>query len=136
MPDVTVSAAGLRDLSAVFDRAERDAAKEARKVLVRGALNIKNDARKRASGIGHAPNYPRTIGYDMHWSGDAGWAEIGPRKDYVVGGGPHRTPGNLGNILEYGNSRTPARPHLGPALDAEVLNFERHLFQLGEDLLS
>lgn len=125
---VTTSMEGLNELRAVLEGAGRDVVPEAKKVLSKAALNIKNDARKKASGIRHAPAYPRAIGYDTDWRDTLGRAEIGPDKD--------KRQGALGNFLEYGDPRTPAQPHLGPALDYEAPNFERYLGQLGEDLLT
>jgi len=93
----------------------------------RGALNIKKDAQQRSSGIAHAPLYPYTITYDSHQTPTGGWAEIGPDPDKQVGGGPHRTPGNLGAILEYGTPRNAPIPHLAPALEAEEPRFVKAL---------
>lgn len=119
---------GLNDLVAVLHGAAEDVLPEARKVTAKAALNIKNDAKKRVSGLAHAPYYPRSIGYDMAVRGTTVSAEIGPDKD--------RPQGPLGNILEYGTSKNPPYAHLGPALDYEGPNFERYLGQLGEDLLT
>jgi hypothetical protein len=125
---VTTSMSGLNELQAVLLDAQRDVVPEAKKVLSRAALNIKNDARKKVSGIRHAPAYPRSIGYDTAWKGTLGRAEIGPDKD--------KRQGALGNILEYGTVNNPPYAHLGPALDYEGPNFEKYLGQLGEDLLT
>ena len=106
-----------------------------RAVVAKGALNIKNDARQRASGIRHAPMYPYTITYDTTETPWGVSAEIGPDKDKVVGGGPYRTPGNLGAILEYGTSRSAPIPHLAPALDAEEPRFLDALADAAEKAL-
>ncbi len=119
---------GLNELQAVLENAQRDVVPEAKKVLARAALNIKRDAQRKASGIRHAPAYPRSIGYDTTWNGTLGRAEIGPDKD--------KRQGALGNILEYGTVNNPPYAHLGPALDYEGPNFERYLGELGEDLLT
>lgn len=123
-----MSADGINGLAAHLETAAEGAAPEAKKILGRAAFNIKKDAQKKASGIRHAPHYPRSISYDTMWRGDSGWAEIGPDKD--------RPQGPLGNILEYGTSNNPPYAHLGPALDYEAPNFERYLGELGERLLS
>lgn len=125
---VTTSMSGLNELRAVLEGAQRDVVPEARKVLAKAALNVKQDAQRKASGIRHAPAYPRSIGYDTTWVGTLGQAEIGPDKG--------KRQGALGNILEYGTVNNPPYAHLGPALDYEGPNFERYLGQLGEDLLS
>lgn len=125
---VTTKMSGLNELQAVLVAAERDVVPEAKKVLSKAALNVKNDARKKASGIRHAPAYPRSIGYDIDWQGTLGRAEVGPDKD--------KRQGALGNILEYGTVKNAPLAHLGPALDYEAPNFEKYLGQLGEDLLT
>lgn len=118
----------LNELVAVFERASTEVLPEARKVTAKAALNIKNDAKKKVSGLAHAPHYPRSISYDLAVDELTVTAEIGPDKD--------RPQGSLGNILEYGTSKNPPYAHLGPALDYEGPNFERYLGQLGEDLLT
>lgn len=133
---VTTKMSGLNELQAILENAQRDVVPEAKKVLTKAAVNIKADARKKASGIRHAPTYPYTINFDTEWDGTLGRAEIGPDKTVVVGGGPHRTPGNLGAILEYGTPHSAPVAHLGPALDYEGPNLERYLGELGEDLLT
>lgn len=89
---------------------------EARKVVAKGALNIKTDARKRASGLAHAPAYPNSITYETHETATSAWAEIGPDKD--------KRQGDLGNLLEYGSTNNAPRPHLGPAAETELPKFE------------
>lgn len=126
---------GLDALAADLAEALADSPDEVRKVLQKGALNIKNDARARVAGIAHAPRYPYTITYDTSTKGPRSEAEIGPDPDKEVGGGPHRTPGNLGAILEYGSVNNAPVPHLGPALDAERPRFERALSDLEVRLL-
>lgn len=95
---------------------------QVRAVVAKGALNIKNDAAARASGIAHAPAYPRSITYDMHFSLSGPSAEIGPDKS--------RRQGALGNILEYGTSKNAPRPHMGPAANAEEPKFAKALEDL------
>lgn len=133
---ITVQDSGLNEWIGVLEGAADDVLPEARKVVGKAALNIKKDAQKKSSGIAHAPNYPRTITYDTAVLGTSVTAEIGPDKNKVVGGGPNRTPGNLGHIFEYGTSRNAPLAHLGPALDYEAPNLERYLGDLGEDLLT
>lgn len=112
---------------ATLDKAASRAPEEATKVVARGALNIKNDARRRTTGIRHAPAYPNAITYDQ-WQGLRGpAAEIGPDKD--------RRQGALGNILEHGTIKNSPRPHMGPVAAAEAPRFERALDDLGVRLL-
>lgn len=124
---VTTKMEGLNELQAILETAATDVAPEAKKVLAKAAFNIKKDAQRKVAGLRHAPAYPRSIGYETEWQGDAGRAEIGPDKD--------KRQGALGNLLEYGSVNNPPYAHLGPALDYEAPNFEKYLGQLGEDLL-
>jgi hypothetical protein len=120
----------LAEVADILAQAPGVAASAARGVVAKGALNIKNDARRRASGIAHAPTYPYTITYDTHEVVGGVWAEIGPDKQKKVGGGPHKTPGNLGGVLEFGGPRSAPIPHLRPAAEAERPRFEKALEDL------
>lgn len=111
------------DLAATF----RDYAKEARAVVARGALNIKNDARDRAPHGPHTPAYAASITYDLGDTVSEIRAAIGPDKN--------RPQGPLGNIFELGSPGRPPQPHLMPALDAEEPRFREHIADLGERLL-
>lgn len=102
--DLVVSAAGV-------------APAEARKVVAKGALDIKNDARRRRSGSQHFPRLPAAITYESHVTATGGWADIGPDHD--------KPQGNLGHIPEYGSLKTAARPYMRPAAEAELPKFER-----------
>ncbi|MFW3477195.1 hypothetical protein [Streptomyces microflavus] len=73
-----------RHLSRVVLQARRDT----RVVMMRGALNIKNEwkANARASSGRHAPAYPRSIGFDLLAFGpDQLLAIIGPDKGSLRG---------------------------------------------------
>lgn len=108
---------GLELLAADFDRASRVVPVEVRKVVQKGALNIKTDARRRASGLAHAPAYPFSITYDTEIKSSRVEAEIGPDKE--------RRQGALGNILEFGSVHNPPIPHMAPAAQAELPRFEK-----------
>lgn len=87
-------------------------------IVKKGAQNIKDEAVRTASGMAHAPLYPRSISYDVSVSGRGNVeAEIGPDKD--------RPQGALGNLLEYGSVNNPPHAHMGPALDREGPGFEK-----------
>jgi hypothetical protein len=90
----------------------------AKPVVEKAALNVKNDARQRISGLRHAPGYPNSIQYEMVGI----QAEVGPEV-----GGPQW---GLGDILEYGTSKSAPHPHLMPAAEAELPNLERLLVEL------
>lgn len=99
-----------------------------RGVAVKGAMNIRDDARARIlaqASKGYVAQYPRSITYTVtESSGSIVGVEIGPDKD--------RPQGALGNILEYGTSKNPPYPHLQPAFEAEQDNFERYLGDAAE----
>lgn len=96
-------------------------------VVSKGALNIKNDARRRARGLKHAPAYPSSITYDTYFSLRGPTAEIGPDKT--------RRQGALGNLIEYGSVNNPPHPHLRPAADREQPRFEKALEDLSIKML-
>lgn len=100
---------------------------EVAKVVEKGAVNVKGQARELASGIAHAPAYPASITYDVSAKVGEVEAVVGPDKD--------RRQGALGNILEYGTSKNAPIPHLGPALDREGPRFEAALADVLKDLL-
>jgi hypothetical protein len=101
-------------------RAEADLTpREVRSVVSRGALNIKRDWRRNASGIEHAPRYPQSIGYDVDRTAFGYEAVIGPESG--TGGGEHQ--GFLGDILEFGGAHNGPRNDGGQALDAEAPRF-------------
>lgn len=110
-----------------LDEAAKVAPEETRKVVQKGALNIKTDARRRVSGLRHAPAYPNTITYDTQASATGASAEIGPDKG--------KRQGALGNLLEYGSVNNAPTPHMAPAADAELPKFERAMEDLGAKLL-
>jgi hypothetical protein len=109
-------------LADILARAPEVAAAEVRPVVARGALQIKQDAQRRISGLRHAPAYPRSISYDTHVTAGSVWAEVGPDKT--------RRQGALGNLLEYGSVKNPPHPHMRPAAEAELPRFEKALADL------
>lgn len=110
-----------------LDSAAEDALPQARKVVARGALNIKKDAKERIGGLAHAPAYPKAISYDTRTSGMSTEAEIGPDK--------LRRQGALGNLLEFGSVNNPPHPHILPAVEAELPRFEQAMSDLAARLL-
>lgn len=92
------------------------------------ARKVKDDARKFATGINYARNYPRSINYDIRYKLPFEVsAAIGPDKN-----GPQ---GALGNILEYGSVNNAPVKHLGPALDKNEQDFVDGLMKAVEDSL-
>ncbi len=86
-----------------------------------GAVNIKRDWRKNASGIEHAPRYPQSISYDLDRTDYGYEAVVGPEDG--TGGGEHQ--GFLGPILEFGGAHNGPRNDGGQALDAEAPRIEK-----------
>jgi hypothetical protein len=119
---VTFDTKELAALAADMDEAARIAPTEARAVVVKACLNIKADARKRITGLKHAPAYPYSITYDTVQLPRGAAGEVGPDKD--------KRQGALGNILEYGTRKNAPIPHLGPAAEAEEPRFARALEEL------
>jgi HK97 gp10 family phage protein len=115
MADVDVSEvdALARDL----EREARVMPADAAKIVKRGAVQVKNAARRNASGHSRAPRLPWSIGFDVE--GDGLEAVIGPDKD--SGSGP------LATFYEYGSANDAPQPFLAPALDEEAPRFEKAL---------
>lgn len=123
---------GVRADRTQVDALERDLGKAAAAapataaaVVTRSALAVKADARRRISGLSHAPAYPASIGFDpvrATASGTAASTVVGPDKS--------RRQGALGNLLEYGSVKNAPRPHLGPAGEAEAPRMAKALEDL------
>lgn len=124
---MSTDVSALNRLVSDMEAASGAVQRESRGVLQKGALNVKMDAQKFASGLAHAPHYPSSITYDTRITAHGIVAEIGPDKS--------RTQGALGNILEYGTSNNAPITHLGPALDREGPNLEKALADLAAKAL-
>ena len=118
---------GMDGLKSDLQKAQREAPSEGRRVLKRGAQNIKNDAVERLRGKGFLPHIHRSITYDTTWRGHSGHAEIGFDKQ--------RRQGPLGNVVEYGTVNNAPQPVLGPALETETPRFEEQVERMGRELL-
>jgi hypothetical protein len=117
----------LRLLVADLGKAEAAAIAEARKVVEKGAVNIKKDWQRRWSGLAHAPALPAAITYDAGYGFGKIEAEIGPDKG--------RRQGALGNLIEFGSVNNAPIPGGVPALQAEAPRFEKALIDaLGDPL--
>jgi len=127
-PSVTFDDHELVALTKDIERAARIMPAEAAKVVTKAAVNIKNDARRRVSGLAHAPAYPYAIGFDdVQVTTTYAKTAVGPDKD--------KRQGALGNILEYGTRKNPPVPHLGPAAEAEEPRFARAMDELAAKVL-
>ncbi len=98
-----------------------------RGVVQKGALNVKNDWRRRWTGLAHAPLLPYAVTYDTTDTLWGSTAEIGPDKA--------RSQGALGNLIEYGSVNNPPHPGGAPALDTEEPKFLDALADAAEQLL-
>lgn len=118
---------GLVEVLGDLHQAKADALPEVKKVVSKGALNIKNDIRDAWRGIRHAPALPRAVTYDVTEHGYSVSAEIGPDKA--------KRQGALGNLIEFGSVNNAPHPAVYPALDREETRFYSALEDLAEKLL-
>lgn len=102
---------------------------ETRKVVAKGSLNIKTDARRRASTIAHVPSLPSSITYDTHQTPTGAWGEIGPEQE--------RRGGKFAHFVEneYGTTWSAPQPFMAPAARAEEPRFEKAMQDLAVKLL-
>jgi hypothetical protein len=77
--------------------------------------DAKNRIEARRHSPTHIPSYPSSITFDLKDTSDGLNLEAGPDKDLPQG--------PLGNIFEFGTSKTAPIPHLGPAYEAHLEPF-------------
>lgn len=111
----------LKKLAVELEHAPEVATDDVRKIVAKGSLNIKNDWKRRWSGMKHLPSLPSSITYDIRAAGTRVVGEIGPEHG--------RRQATLAHFLEneYGSVRNAPRPGGAPALQAERPRFERAL---------
>lgn len=114
----------LRDVARRLEMTGLRAAATATAIVTKGAQNIKEAMRTDAQGIGHAPDFPDAITYDVHQTLAGPEAEIGPDKD--------RRQGALGNILYFGTSKNAPVRNPSVGIDAELPRFEKALAEAAE----
>ncbi|GIE30172.1 hypothetical protein Ait01nite_032170 [Actinoplanes italicus] len=114
----------LRILGEDLANAAAKSPEETRKVVAKGLLNIKNDARQRAQSIEHVPSLPGSITYDSHPTPTGAWGEVGPEQQ--------RRGGNLAGFIEneYGTVWSAPQPFMAPAARAEEPKFARAMEDL------
>lgn len=125
MSDFEIS--GLDELVSDMSNAPGKAQRSVVGVLHKGALNVRDDWRQRASGLRHAPLYPNSITADFGWDGSAYVAEVGPDKS--------RPQGALGNLITYGSVNNPPSGDDVAVADAEAPRFEKAMQDLADGLL-
>ncbi len=121
---MTFEISGLNELVADLTQAPGRAQRKSLVVVRVGGEKVAKTARQFASGLAHAPAYPRSITSEVKIAGSAIEAHVGPDKDLAQGA--------LGNILEYGTSNNAPIAHLGPALDIEGPNFAKAMEELAD----
>ncbi|MFF4600558.1 hypothetical protein [Amycolatopsis sp. NPDC001319] len=109
------------DLEAIAEKA----APKVKKVVEKGAVNIKNGMRQDATGHPTFRYFPGSISYDVTDGGMG--AEIGPDKNLVQGA--------LGNLLYFGTSRTAGVLDINRPLNEETPRFADALADVAEDIL-
>jgi hypothetical protein len=125
MAGVSIDASGLNQLAADLTAAGSGIAAKVRPVVVRGAVNVKNQMRAEMSASSSFKGAARDIDFTMTSAKVFGVgiieAEIGPRS------GPGR-PGAIANVGYFGTSRGGGTvPDPQGALDAEAPAFEKAL---------
>lgn len=124
MAGVSIDASQLHALAADIRMGYKEAAKDARAVVSKGAVNIKNDWRREWAGLSHAPALAAAVTYDVKVLARGIEAEIGPDKN--------KRQGSLGNVIEFGTSRNAPHPGGAPALAREEPRFAK----AAEDLIA
>lgn len=125
---MSIEIEGALELAADWEAAEGQADRELGKVVFKGAMNVKNDWRRRWTGHRHAPKLAAAVTFDM--DDDGLGSEIGPDKD--IGSGA------LGNIYEFGipENNSPPQPGGLPAIAAEEPRFVAAVEDVAERLAS
>lgn len=115
---MAVDVSELRKLASDLSNAPKLVKSEARGVVAKGALNIKNQMRDEAKRRHY--DFSHRISYDIEVSGDSIEAEIGPETGGV---------GSLAGIAYFGgvNGGGGTVPDPQGALDAEAPNVEKYL---------
>lgn len=111
--------AGLDDLIRDLSDAPRRLQGRVDGVVDEAAQRVQDDWRRRASGLRHAPHYPRSITTDAKWTRGGYEAEVGPDKDLPG------LQGALGNLIERGSVNNAPHANDVAAAEAEAPRFTR-----------
>ena len=124
---MAVDASELRKLASDLSNAPKLVRSEARGVIAKAALSIKNQMRDEVARSRHF-RFAHTISYDIKGTGDTISAEAGP----VAGG-----VASLAGFAYFGgvNGGGGTVPDPQGALDAEAPNVEKYLTELAEKAL-
>lgn len=123
---MTADISGLNELVSDLTAAPIRVQRQVDAVVRKGATNVKNDWRQRASGLRHAPLYPASITFDAGWKRGGYEAEVGPDKALPQGA--------LGNLITYGSVNNPPSGDDIAVADAEAPRFEKAMRDLAEGL--
>ncbi|WP_051790992.1 hypothetical protein [Amycolatopsis jejuensis] len=96
-----------------------------KRVVAKGAVNVKNGMRADAEGHATFKHFPRSISYDT--TDDGLGAVIGPDKNLIQGA--------LGNLIYFGRSNTPGVLNINKSIDKEAPRFADALADVAEDIL-
>jgi len=121
----TVDTSQLDKLVADLEEIPADRLPPLKKVVSKGALNVKNGLRADAANGGSYRHFSRSIDYDIT-DGGLG-AEIGPNKDQIQGA--------LGNILYFGTSKNAPVLDINGPLTKEEPRFVDAIADVAEDIL-
>lgn len=118
---IHVDTSQLEALAADLGKVPASVAKDAQRVVSRGALNIKNDWRERAtkSAGAHGRHYPLSIGYELRAGLGGPSAEVGPDAS--------KPQGSMGRGFEFGSINQPPHMDFLAATEAEAPRFEKAL---------
>lgn len=141
MPDgIQVDASELSKLSVDVGAVPGESGKNLFAAVEVTAVNVRDTARENATGMAHAPAFPRSITYDIGagysllretfggGGADSIQADIGPDKA--------RPQGALGNLIEYGSINNPPQGIMHGALQANEADFERGVAKAIDQTLS
>lgn len=126
---MTVDASEIQALARDIDSASGRILPEMRKVVSKGALNVKNAMQKDLAASAHFRGIARSVNYDMAGNDHFSEAEIGPSSE-------PGSPGNLANIAYFGGVRgggtvrDPREP-----LEEEAESFFEHVERLAAESL-
>ena len=130
--DFTIDASELGRLAADIESSARTLGPYLRSAVEATAMNVRQTWREDASGMRHAPAYPRSITYDVKTFQGFGVsiieAEVGPDKSLPQGA--------LGNLLEFGSVNNAPQGHGQKALEANQEDFEQGLDEAVADSLA
>lgn len=124
-----IDARELTQYRLTLESAAEGALPEARRIVQKGSLNIKEHGRRLAPRGPHTPRYADSISYDTWTTKTAAVGEIGPRRE------PDSGQGDLGVIFEEGSPTSPPIPHMRPAGAAEEPRFTKAMEDLAARLL-